>query len=158
MFNVVNNFIDNEHLFSIQKIINSVNFPWFIVNQNPFILSHKIIDKVDNKISINSDFFTPLTEDIIKKLKVEKINFCQLSLFTKDKSPKEIPDRLDLENFSLNNKAVFFINSSNGYVETLESKLEAVENRVLIFNRRTPFKIHTQTDTNYMAILEIDYL
>jgi len=158
MFNVINNFIDNEHLFFIQKIISSVNFPWFIVNQNPFILSHKIIDKVDNKISINSDFFQPITEDIIKKLKVEKINFCQLSLFTNNKSQREIPNRLDLENFCLNNKAVFFINSSNGYVETLESKLEAVENRVLIFDRRTPFKIHTQTDTNYMVILEIDYL
>ena len=51
-----------------------------------------------------------------------------------------------------------FLNTCNGYIETLESRLEAVENRVLIFDKKTPFKLYTQTDTNYMIMLEIEYL
>lgn len=158
MFNVINNFIDNEHLFKIQKIITNNNFPWYINGQDPFILAHKIINRIDGKVSINSDFFSPITEDIIKKLKIKKFNFCQLTLFARNKSVKEFNNNFNLEDTSLTKKAILFLNTSNGYIETLESKLEAVENRVLIFNKRTPFKLYTQTDANYMIMLEIDYL
>jgi len=158
MFNVINNFIDNEHLFKIQKIITNNNFPWYINEQDPFILAHKLIDRVDDKVSINSDFFSPITEDIIKKLEIKKFNFCQLTLFARNKSVKEFNNNFNLKDISLTKKAILFLNTSNGYIETLESKLEAVENRVLIFNKRTPFKLYTQTDANYMIMLEIDYL
>jgi len=158
MFNVINNFIDNENFFKIQKIITNNNFPWFISDKDTLTFSHILIDKIDDKVSINSDFFGFITEDIIKKLQIQKINFCKLTLFARNKSNKEFSNNSDLQNVSLNKKAIFFLNTSNGYIETLESRLEAQENRILIYNIRTPFKLYTQTDTDYMVVLEIDYL
>jgi len=158
MFNVINNFIDNEHLFNIQKIITNNNFPWYINERDPFILAHKIINRMDDKVSVNSDFFSPITENIIKKLEIKKFNFCQLTLFARNKSVKKFNNNFNSEDIFLTKKVILFLNTCHGYIETLESRLEAVENRVLIFDKKTPFKLYTQTDTNYMIMLEIEYL
>ena len=158
MFNVINNFLDNEILHKIKTICVSEFFPWYIVKEKPYQFSHSIVKNEQGKIEVTSDFFFPIVEPIIKKLKVEKVFSSQLHMLPKTKDHELLVHKFPINENDKEQKLILFINSSNGYLKRLEQKYEAVENRAFFMRKREPFQIYTSVNDLPMFFIEIDYL
>ena len=68
--NLINNFLDNNTLFEIQKIITDKKFSWFLnEDEDCFVFEH----------SLNNDIFNPtILNDFKKKLRVQEFLDCKL--------------------------------------------------------------------------------
>ena len=158
MFNVINNFLDNEILHKIKTICVSEFFPWYIVKEKPYQFSHSIVKNEQGKIEVTSDFFFPIVEPIIKKLKIEKVFSSQFHVLPKTKEHELLVHKFPIKENDKEQKLILFINSSNGYLKRLEQKYEAVENRAFFMRKREPFQIYTPINDLAMFFIEIDYL
>ena len=158
MFSVVNNFLDNEILHKIKTICVSEFFPWYVVKEKPYQLSHIIVKNHEGKIEVTSDFFFPIVEPIIKQLKIEKVFLSQLHMLPKTKEHELLVHKFPIKENDKEQKLILFINSSNGYLKRLEQKYEAVENRAFFMKKREPFQIYTSVNDLPMFFIEIDYL
>ena len=158
MFNVVNNFLDNDILHKIKTISLSEFFPWYIINIKPYQLTHNVVINLEGKIEVTSDFFYPIIQPIIKKLKAERVFLSQLHMLPKTKEHELLVHKFPLKEKSKEEKLILFINSSNGYLKRLEQKYEAVENRAFFMRKREPFQIYTSVNDLPMFFIEIDYL
>ena len=150
---VENNFLDNDFLWDICKIVTDNNFPWYV--GDPYNdLVHNLIYKPNLKKENN--FFTPKIHD---QLNIKNIISSRLTLNLR--SPSFEKTSTHEEDIDVNNKSLrgfLCITRSNAEIEIIGvNKVPLVENRFISFPKNNLYFTSTHTDTKFRIALEMVY-
>jgi len=150
MINLTNNFIDNHELFEINNLINLIDFPWFIIKQNPCLELHHEVHK--------SLIGPTILKSFIEKLEINKVNKAVLKRICQTNKLQNC-DNTIIYNYNKPSKnAVFFLNTNDGLTKYgLNNSVESVENCLLLFDANEPFYQTSCTNKTSRLILEINY-
>ena len=148
--NLINNFIDNNELYEINKLINLKDFPWFISKEDPYLQFHHEVH--------NSLIGPTILKSFIEKIKIKKIHKGILKRICHTNKLQNC-DNTILYNYNKPTKnAVFFFNTNDGLTKYgLDQSVKSIENSLLLFNSNQPFYQTTCTDKTSRLILEINY-
>jgi hypothetical protein len=97
-----------------------------------------------------------LCSPLMEKLKVKALLRAEAFMYFKTHKIEKIQptNRYEFEH----KKAIFFINTNNGYIVLNDKdKIEAVENRIVIFDSNSLTSMTNCTDKVYRATIEFDY-
>jgi hypothetical protein len=150
MMNLINNFLDNNILFEIQKIITDKKFSWFLnEDEDCFVFEH----------SLNNDIFNPtILNDFKKKLRVQEFLDCKLLLITQTNKKQNCNNKITYDPHNNKKIAVFYLNTNDGdTIITNKAKFESIENSLLLIDPNTAFFHTTCTNRRYRLILQISY-
>ena len=154
--NVINNFLDNDEFWKINKTVTANNFPWFLEDESFY---HHLIKPLDNDKYENSFFISLVLNKITEKIKPKKILKAYLNLTSKTNKVNEIDKQR--EPINLNNRSYvgfFFINTCNGKIEISGgNEIDTVENRLVTFPINTAYFHSSHTDEQYKIFLKIVY-
>tara|TARA_R110000744_G_scaffold264682_2_gene378932 strand:+ start:49 stop:519 length:471 start_codon:yes stop_codon:yes gene_type:complete len=150
---VENNFLDNDFLWDICKIVTDNNFPWYV--GDPYNdLVHNLIYKPNLKKE--NSFFTPKIHD---QLNIKNIISSRLTLNLR--SPSFEKTSTHEEDIDVNNKSLrgfLCITRSNAEIEIIGvNKVPLVENRFISFPKNNLYFTSTHTDTKFRIVLEMVY-
>ena len=156
MINVINNFLNNNEFFEIQKLLSSKKFPYFLT-ENYKVLTHPIIYKTEYSLFLES-----LISKLSEKLKVKTILSSETYLIIKDKENLSLNiGKKDPYDISLNDNSLtslLYINSNNGYTQILgKDKIDPVQNRLLTFSSNISYEETTPTNEPFKSVIKLTY-
>ena len=156
MISVVNNFLDNDEFFKIQKLLSSKKFPYFLT-QDPKVLVHPIIDKTEY-----SFFLESLISKLSEQLKVKTILSSEVYLIIKDKENlslnigKKDPYDISLNDDSLT--SLLYMNSNDGYTQIFgKDKVDPIQNRLFTFSSNISYEETTPTNEPFKSVIKLIY-
>ena len=156
--NIYKNFLPNEDINFINKIMTSDSFPWYFrptqvknsLKDTPF-LSHTFFYN-GNK---NSEFFF-FIEPILKKLKIKNILNIRANLSLRGL----FYCAWHVDDFTKNlkhNTAIFYLNTNNGYTEFKDSKIKCQKNKIIVFEANKEHRAVGQTDKPTRMVINFNY-
>lgn len=156
MINVINNFLNNDEFFEIQKLLSSKKFPYFLT-ENYKVLTHPIIYKTEYSLFLES-----LISKLSEQLKVKTILSSETYLIIKDKENLSLNiGKKDPYDISLNDNSLtslLYINSNNGYTQILgKDKIDPVQNRLLTFSSNISYEETTPTNEPFKSVIKLIY-
>ena len=156
MINVINNFLNNDEFFEIQKLLSSKKFPYFLT-ENYKVLTHRIIYKTEYSLFLES-----LISKLSEQLKVKTILSSETYLIIKDKENLSLNiGKKDPYDISLNDNSLtslLYINSNNGYTQILgKDKIDPVQNRLLTFSSNISYEETTPTNEPFKSVIKLTY-
>ncbi len=156
MINVINNFLNNNEFFEIQKLLSSKKFPYFLT-ENYKVLTHPIIYKTEYSLFLES-----LISKLSEQLKVKTILSSETYLIIKDKENLSLNiGKKDPYDISLNDNSLtslLYINSNNGYTQILgKDKIDPVQNRLLTFSSNISYEETTPTNEPFKSVIKLTY-
>jgi hypothetical protein len=156
MINVINNFLNNDEFFEIQKLLSSKKFPYFLT-ENYKVLTHPIIYKTEYSLFLES-----LISKLSEQLKVKTILSSETYLIIKDKENLSLNiGKKDPYDISLNDNSLtslLYINSNNGYTQILgKDKIDPVQNRLLTFSSNISYEETTPTNEPFKSVIKLTY-
>ena len=142
MHKIIDNFLPQEDFEKIKSIIMGGDFPWYFINSissprdvENFYFSHAFFN--NHQMSCYFNILYPL----INKLNIKAIIRAKGNLYTK--TDNLIVHDKHRDNDYEHNGALFYFNTNNGFTILEDgSKIESVENRILLFN---PQQLHSST-------------
>tara|TARA_Y100000004_G_C8708965_1_gene325051 strand:- start:59 stop:562 length:504 start_codon:yes stop_codon:yes gene_type:complete len=163
----IKNFLDKNTADKIEKLLSSVDFPWFY--KTPVVENRDNNENVDHDyffshIFCHNNNFTSLWYDevilpIIKKLDFKINNIYRARANLTNKTTKHI--RYGFHNdHDFNHKVLlYYVNSNNGYVniEDKNLKIKPIKNSLLLVDGKTRHEVVSQTDTNIRLVVNITY-
>ena len=149
MYEVIDNILKKEHLDEIQKVMMSREFPWFVNNEvtqtgikrgNDFYMTHLFFfDHMRN-----SPYYY-LIEPIIQFLNPNALARVKGNFYPNQNNFFEHEMHIDDE---VSKGALFYVNTNNGYTKLKDgTKIDSVENRLLLFDSFMPHCSTNCTDT-----------
>jgi hypothetical protein len=143
MYEVIDNFIAKDKLEDLRNILMSDDFPWFFsqnVNSkdtNNFYFTHTFF----HNSNVNSNYFG-IVEPVLSKLNIKDLIRIKGNLYPRTEQLKNHGQHID---YDFEHKgAIFYINTNNGFTVLEDgTKIESVENRLLIFDA---YKMHNSTN------------
>ena len=161
---IIDNFLDKKTFDGIKKLIESQGFPWFLCDRvssnekkgnNNYYFFHQFYDKLQGVAQPTSRNFNDILP-ILNKLEVKSLIRVKANLYPYVGAQIEHGFHTD-KTFS-HKGAIFSINSNNG--DTLledGTKIESVENRILLFDPSTKHTSATCTDSVGRINININY-
>jgi hypothetical protein len=143
MYEVIDNFIAKNNLEDLKNILMTDDFPWFFsqnVNSgdtNNFYFTHTFFCNSN----VNSTYFF-IVKPILNKLNIKHLIRVKGNLYPKTEQLENHGQHID---YDFEHKgAIFYINTNNGFTVLEDgTKIESVENRLLIFDA---YKMHNSTN------------
>tara|TARA_R100001129_G_scaffold110102_1_gene75537 strand:+ start:850 stop:1332 length:483 start_codon:yes stop_codon:yes gene_type:complete len=156
MSKVVDDFLDKNYFKDLQKLVSSVDFPWFFqksVNDNQedkdlyFYLTHLLY----NDEQPNSSFF-PKFQTLLDKINYDKLIRVKVNLYPRTEKLKINAPHVD---FTFENKGfLFYFNTCDSKTVLEDCSIDCVENRGVYFD---PTKSHSSSScTNVKARLSLN--
>jgi len=162
---VIDNFLPKNEFDKIKEIHMSNMFPWYFMNH--------VANKEDNKnfyfihtfynfdkLLSNQFYFRACCEPLLSKIGYDKINRLiriKSNLFTK--TGEQIKHGMHSDYFFEHTTGVFSINTNNGYTGFEDgTKIESVENRMLLFNGLIKHQSVSQSDTKLRLNMNLNFI
>lgn len=162
---IVDNFLPDFEFKSIQNILLGPQIPWF---NNPYIIDREVKDDIESfydyqfthvfyrNYTICSEFFQIL-DPILVKLNPSAILRIKANLIPRADKIVEHQMHVDVTHFK-GKTAVFYLNSNDGYTLFYNgTKVESVENRMVIFNSKDMHTGTTCTNTKNRCVLNFNF-
>ena len=170
MYEVVDNFLDKEELESLESVLLSKQFPWFL---NPQIdkessyyvgrlqqqFSHTVYAKDYRKSDWLPDFNCLLNRMNIFTLLRIKVNYLPQ---TEKRVTHDFHVDIEGSNVPKNiNTSIFYLNTNNGITifEDTKEEVESVSNRMITFPGHLSHTgtTHTDEDVPYRILVNFNY-
>jgi hypothetical protein len=155
---IIHNFLDDTAFKEIQKIHFSNSFPWYLQNgvNHPGDGHNQFIHTFYKNEKISSDHFYIL-KPLIDKLKIKKLIRIKSNLLCKTKKIIEHGFHTDF-NVKGIKTAILYLNTNNGHTIFKNKKIiESEENKIVIFDCRLNHSGTTCTNSNFRALININY-
>ena len=157
---VIENYLPHDYFEHLQKSVLSCNFPWLYEaevanlgeNQSEhFYFTHRIYEEYAPKSSFFQEcipFFEQLEMNALVRAR---------ALLYVNQGKQIVHEKHTDYNFE-HKTAVFYLNTNNGYTEFEDgTKVESVENRIVLFDGSKPHNSSTCTDQKVRVVLSINY-
>jgi hypothetical protein len=171
---VIDNFLDKKTFDGIKNLMESQGFPWFFCDKvsssekkgnNNYYFFHQFYGKAPSlpdtpplpgDISEPTSAFFKATLPILNKLEVKSLIRVKANLYTYVGT--QIEHGFHTDKPYSHKGAIFSINSNNGYTLLEDgTKIESVENRILLFDPSTKHTSATCTDNVGRINININY-
>ena len=163
-FKIIDNFLDKKVLYQIKEVLESQRFHWFFCDEvstkekkgkDNYYFFHDFYVRVDGVPQPISNYFK-LVLPILNKIEVKALVRVKANLYTYVGT--QIEHGFHTDKTYSHKGAIFSINSNNGYTLLEDgTKLESVENRILLFDPSTKHTSATCTDTVRRINININY-
>jgi hypothetical protein len=160
-FKIIDNFLNVNDFVKIKEVLTGSNFPWFFqpavaetqhTNYSDFYFAHQLF----NADSSTPSSYFEICKPIIEKLQINKLIRIKANLYPNLGYELENKPHTDFP-FS-HTGSVFYINSNNGYTILEDgTKIESVENRILIFDASKMHQSTHCTDTKVRININLNY-
>tara|TARA_B100000287_G_C20555606_1_gene750284 strand:+ start:689 stop:1171 length:483 start_codon:yes stop_codon:yes gene_type:complete len=157
---VIENYLPHDYFEHLQKSVLSCNFPWLYEaevanlgeNQSEhFYFTHRIYEEYAPK----SSFFQECVP-FFEQLEMNALVRARALLYV-NQGKQIVHEKHTDYNFE-HKTAVFYLNTNNGYTEFEDgTKVESVENRIVLFDGSKPHNSSTCTDQKVRVVLSINY-
>ena len=170
MYELIDNFLDKEELESVESVLLSNKFPWFLnsqidkkssyyVGRDNLQFSHTVYDKDDRKSDWLQHFACLLERMNIFTLLRVKVNYLTR---TEKKVTHDFHVDIEDSNAPKNiNTSIFYLNTNNGVTifEDTKEEVESVSNRMITFPGylRHTGTTHTDKDVSYRILINFNY-
>ena len=169
-YKIIDNALPQNSFIELQEIFFSNNFSWFYrdqttdnVKDDSFYLTHSLFDRYQ----INSDHFIYVNSLFTPLLNIKSLNIIRANLtfnlnkeiyadWHTDNDPYSLYDG-SIVNFKT---AIFYLNTNNGstYLQEENSlEIEAVANRLLVFDGGIRHSNKFSTNTKRRIVLNFNY-
>ena len=158
-YKIIENFLDNDTLKSLQQRLLSHEFAWFYrprqVEDEDREFSDYFCHSFFQSVTINSDHWN-LVLPLVNKLNIKALIEIRANLVIQ--RPKKIICGFHTDNNYDCKTAIFYINTCNGYTlfENGE-KVKCEENKIIIFDSNLRHAAASQTDTKQRVVLNVNY-
>ena len=166
---VVDNFLSEYYLKSIQTVMMGDNFPWFYNNRTlPTFHSHynpKIFQFTQvffNALSgQKSPVYGDLMDPITSKLNVRRLTRIKANLTPRTFFHQRSGLHVDLDPnnpYQHITTSIFYLNTNNGWTHFKGGgKVKSVANRIVIFNSNLKHQAVTCTDEKRRVVINFNY-
>lgn len=159
---IVDNFLPVEQFKPIQSLLLGPEIAWFY---NPYVV-HENENGTDS-FQFTHTFFRPnigptsghydILQSCIEKLNVQVLIRCKANLNPVTSEPITRTFHTDYD--IVGKTAIYYINTNNGFTIFEDgTKIESVENRMLIFNTHYKHTGITTTDTKARVLINFNYI
>ena len=158
MFKVKDNFFKKDQYDKIKNLVINPDFNWFVQHgvidekNDDFFLTHTLFHE---DRGINSDWYSPIIEPFIEKLKIKKLFRSKLNFYAK--TDKQVVHGFHTDRKDKHMVVLFFLNENNGHTLFRNKKVKSEDNRAVIFDGSLEHSSTTCTDKNYRITLNINY-
>lgn len=159
---LIDNCLSHNHLKLLQSTMLGDEFPWFY---RPYKVSPETA-KTNNDYQFNHNFYNHhsfksqhigLLEPLFEILNPSALVRIKANLTTATTDIVQYDYHVDYENFD-GKTAIFYVNSNNGMTVFDDgSKIESVENRLIIFDSRIPHTGTSCTDQKVRCVINFNY-
>jgi hypothetical protein len=160
-FKIIDNFLDKNYLQELKKAVFSPDTPWFFresitdykKDEEKYWYNHNIYFEQEPK----SGLF-PHIKIVLNKLNAVAINEIRVNSMNSLKEHYECEWHVD-KNFKCKT-AILYLNTCNGYTllkTNPETKINTIENRIVIFNSELKHKAVSATDTKRRILINFNY-
>ena len=157
---VLENYLPHDQFEHLQNSVLSCNFPWLYEaevanlgeNQSEhFYFTHRIYEEYAPKSSFYQECIP-----FFEQLKMNALVRARALLYV-NQGKQIVHEKHTDYNFE-HKTAVFYMNTNNGYTEFEDgTKVESVENRIVLFDGSKPHNSSTCTDQKVRVVLSINY-
>ena len=160
-FKIIDNFLDKSYLENLKRVIFSPETPWFF--RESLTLTGKSKDEpfynhcLYNEHESKSSLFKHMGE-ILNKLNIVAINEIRINSMNSRKEQYECDWHVD--RYFKCKTAILYLNTCNGYSilkTSPETKINTIENRMVIFNSEIEHKGVSATDTKRRLLINFNY-
>ena len=165
---LINDFLDNENFYEIEKIITSTDMPWYTqpgstTNEDGQVLFTHVL--INEQQQVNSGLFETIGRPILNKIKLIEPDFFRMIRMKINCLPN--PNKIiksdyhtDLPSNSNYKTLILSINDNNGYTEFKDKKIpnfKSIKNSAYIFDGNKEHRSVSQTDTTYRWNINFNY-
>jgi len=161
MIEVVDNFLDKDYFDHLKNCVFSTQFPWVFcqevanlgeMNDDHFFFTHRLYDRFEPQ----SSFVKEIDHLLVKHLEIKSLIRARVNLYP---NIGRLVEHDLHEDYKYPHKtAVLYFNTCNGYTGFEDgTKVDSVENRVVLFDGSTPHRSTTCTDQKVRIVLSISY-
>tara|TARA_B100000902_G_C27271061_1_gene896288 strand:+ start:857 stop:1354 length:498 start_codon:yes stop_codon:yes gene_type:complete len=158
---IIDNWLEQDYYDHLKNSVFSTSFPWVFcqevanlgeMNDEHFFFTHRVFDRFEPQ----SSFVKELDHLLVNYLQVKSIIRIRFNLYPN--IGKLVEHDLH-EDYQYNhNTAVLYLNTCNGYTGFEDgTKVESVDNRVVLFDGSTPHRSTTCTDQKARIVLSVSY-
>jgi hypothetical protein len=157
---IIDNFLDQDYFDHLKNCVFSTQFPWVFcqevanlgeMNDEHFFFTHRLFDRFEPL----SSFMKELDYLFVHHLEVKSLIRARINLYTNIGKLLEHDYHQD---FKYPHKtAVLYFNTCDGYTGFRDSKVESVENRVVLFDGSNEHYSTTCTDQKVRVVLSVSY-
>ena len=157
---IIDNFLDQDYFDHLKNCVFSTQFPWVFcqevanlgeMNDEHFFFTHRLFDRFEPL----SSFMKELDHLIVHDLEVKSLIRARINLYTNIGKLLEHDYHQDFE--YPHKTAVLYFNTCDGYTGFRDSKVESVENRVVLFDGSNEHYSTTCTDQKVRVVLSVSY-
>lgn len=157
--NIINNFVDPVLFSSIRDTLTGDTFFWFyndFVNYRPcegYKFTNEII-KNSNLISSMFINYLNMIKPALEKIPHKKLHSVRFNLFLKTPTPQ----KYTIDNHKKDAKiGILFANTCDGGIEIDNNFIEAEENKLVLFDSNTEYKVVTPTKDKIFTYTLVNY-
>jgi hypothetical protein len=158
MYEVKDNFLNEEVFTAIQRQIMSINIPWFFCpgvagpEESDFCFTHMLY--ADN--APNSQLYGGIALPIIETVQPKAIRRIRIGLYIRGNTLLEHPMHTDCP--FPHKVFMLYINTNNGYTTFEdETRVNCVANRAVFFDGSRPHRSSNCTDESRRIVLTMNY-
>lgn len=160
---VINNALDVDTFDNIKNTILGCNFQWYYsdskVTEEDKSIHNFQFSHVFFKDNEQNSSFIKILNPIFEILKAKIFIRIKANLTTKSDKVSLFQMHTDIPD--LNNQkyksAIFYLNTTNGQTVFENTKIDCIENRLVIFDGNIPHTASTHTDTKIRAVVNFNY-
>ena len=165
MIEIYDDFLPKDGFFYLENYIFSKKFPWYyasVLGEGP----DRLCDELDDMQFINMMYldFMPqgnefhIVEPIIRSPELRVTSLFRIKANMNPRTQEIIKHGFHLDVPYNETTAIYYVNSNNGYTEFEDgTKIESVENRMLVFNSNSKHRGVTSTDTLKRVLINFNY-
>ena len=161
---VIPNFIENKQVQENIKytLLESTEFPYFYADgvgtpddHSDFYFLHRLFH-TDNDMPVCSPMFVKILSPILGRLKFNYLMRTKVNLYTK--KSEFIQTKMHVDNTIPHMVGLYSVNTNNGYTLFEDgTKIESIENQMVIFDGSKKHCSVSQTDTNVRSNININF-
>jgi hypothetical protein len=157
--NIINNFVDPILFSSIRDTLTGDTFFWFyndFVNYRP-CEGYKFTNEIIKNSNLTSSMFINylnMIKPALEKIPHKKLYSVRFNLFLKTPTPQ----KYTIDNHKKDAQiGILFANTCDGGIEMDNNFIEAEENKLILFNSSTEYKVVTSTKNKIFTYTLINY-
>ncbi len=158
---IIDNFLEPEEYGKMKVILCGEYFPWHYndyVNSREDEEGFQFIHFFYEDHKMWSNYYNDIVPPIVNKLNCKAIMRVKANLITRSHKKLIHGYHTDYDPPNKNKTAIMYFNTTNGATHFEDgSKVDCVDNRVVIFNSKLKHSSSTCTDQNQRVVLNINY-
>ena len=162
---IKDNFLDNKHLAELDNLVGT-SFPWYLQKEqikganDGCWFSHIVYYKDVPR----SELYNPIIK--IFKNYLNYVSLCRINvnLLLRQETPSISAFHTDFGSEKMTTAtavatAIYYLNTNNGYTEFEDgTKVDSVENRLVVFPTNTPHRAVGQTDVATRIVFNFNFI